>query len=60
MIGSIALADRGVIRSLLDEADPAALIAGWVHVLVDIDAAGRATDPGARGRGGYATPKPRK
>ena len=33
----VALADRSVIRGLLDETDPKRLITGWVHVLVDID-----------------------
>jgi AcrR family transcriptional regulator len=33
----VALADRRVIRGLLDETDPTRLITGWVHVLVDID-----------------------
>jgi AcrR family transcriptional regulator len=33
----VALADRGVMRGLLNETDPERLITGWVHVLVDID-----------------------
>jgi AcrR family transcriptional regulator len=33
----VALADRRVIRGLLDETDPTLLITGWVHLLVDID-----------------------
>ena len=33
----VALADRSVVRGLLDETDPERLITGWVHVLVDID-----------------------
>ena len=33
----VALADRSVIRGLLDETDPKRLITGWVRVLVDID-----------------------
>lgn len=33
----VALADRSVIRGLLEERDPKRLITGWVHVLVDID-----------------------
>jgi AcrR family transcriptional regulator len=31
------LADRAVIREVLDSDDPAALISGWARVLVDID-----------------------
>jgi AcrR family transcriptional regulator len=33
----IALADRHDIRQLLEERDPAALLTGWVRILVDID-----------------------
>ncbi len=33
----VALADRGVMRGLLEETDPQRLITGWVHMLVDID-----------------------
>ncbi len=33
----VALADRLVVRDLLDNDDPRALLAGWVHMLVDID-----------------------
>jgi AcrR family transcriptional regulator len=33
----VALADRSVVRGLLNETDPERLITGWVHVLVDID-----------------------
>ena len=33
----VALADRSVIRGLLEETDPQRLISRWVRVLVDID-----------------------
>jgi AcrR family transcriptional regulator len=33
----VALADRSVMRGLLEETDPQRLITGWVHALADID-----------------------
>ena len=34
----VALADRPVMRRLMEQDDPAALIAGWARMLVEIDA----------------------